>query len=237
MSIFNRYSICTAGLGATASLLLLTGTASAQTSGQTKTESFNVYTTAQNLAASNLVAVPGFNSSLGTLEGINLTLSGSGTAVTPTSQTTTAGYGRSDTLQGFKGNKLGLPSLTFSNNSATSSSTTQTQGSGGNSVAVNSSLFDLLETPGSNTVNLNLADVNLTSQITNHDNGIAIGVGAWSQHAVQNEVVTVQYTYLSSTSSSGGGNPAAVPEPAGKYLSGIVAAGMALLFLRRKKLN
>lgn len=234
MSIFVRKSIFKTALGFAATALLLTATATAQ---DTKTQTFSIGSPLQCLSSTGNFTLPDFDSSLGTLESINLTL-------TITNCSKIQVFNNSNQSVDFTNASLNLlgsvsgPGGTTLNTSVTASIPSGTAHLGlncfpttKNSTTVSSlldpSLFSLWQDQDGNVVDLSYVKGDPTFAGTALGNGLFFG-GEIKGYGK----VTVEYTYLS----GGNGSPIATPEPAGGYLSAIAAAGMMFMLFGRRKL-
>ena len=229
LSISN--SIWKVSLFCIAAWLLLMKSTSAQT---TATESFNIGSALQCLSSSGDFTLPDFNTSLGTLESVTLTL-------TLTNSSKINVYNTSGNLVDFVNASLILPgSVTGPDGVVLSTALDATVASGVANPGINSygttmnpvtvsavidpSSFDLWEGSTNGAVDFSYSKGNSTYQGTDLGGGLLFG-GTLKGCGE----VTVEYTYLSS------GSSLATPEPPGRYLSAIAAAGMALMLFGRKR--
>jgi len=232
MSLSIPYSIyIKTAFGCTASLLLLTGAALAKT----QTESFTTIAPLKCSQNANNFVLPSFETTLGTLESVDITLTFASCSrirvfndgCTPQSFTDAsmtmpitldgpAGLDINTSLTASLASGLAKPGL--NSFCTTKSSTTDTQ-------QINPGSFNLWENQPNDKVSFTLSKGNPTYQGTDHGNDLFFG-----GKARERGKITVQYTYCPGTGKQ------AVPEPSGKYLSGIVAAAMMLMLIGRRKL-
>ena len=231
------HSIIKTMLGCTTAALLITGTTLAQAS--TETESYSIGAPLQDLSSSGNFTLPDFNTSLGTLESVDITLS-------IKSCSTLEVYNTSSNPQAFSNASLTLfgsitgPDNTVLNTTLDAMLPSGLAQSGINSISTGKNTASTQESPAaaqlglwenqtSGVIDFSYTKGNPTFEGTDvgGDNllfgGNLKGFGD----------VTVEYTYLSDATP-----PLATPEPSGKYLSSMAAGAMALmLFGLRRRLN
>ena len=226
MSQFVPRFIFPFALTSAATLLLFTGSAKAD---PTETLSSSGYFGSPY--ESNQFSLPTFDTTLGTLESVTVTFQ---LNLCPDITVTN---GTSAPIQ-FTNASLNVP-VTITGLGSTDFNTLMTanQASGTANPGVgdfypvrtkNFSTDDIVDTDFAFWENTSAANVTLTL-----DKGAPVAQGtspgsslAFTGSSTQWANVSVDYTYISST--------IATPEPSGRYLAGLVAAAMTLLFLRRK---
>jgi hypothetical protein len=226
-----RNSIYKRTLSYSALLVLLTGVASAD---QTLSESFFTTGNVHDASSTGQFTLPAFDTTLGTLEGVDITL-------TINSWAKLQIYNSSSNPVGFTDASLTLPgSVTGPGNinlmtSLTASLDSGIAKSGLNnfdtdkvtntaSQHVNAGMLSLWENQPDNAINFSYTKGNPTYQGTDLGDSLFFGGSVREKGKL-----TVDYTYLSA------GN-LATPEPAGKFLSAIVAGAMMLMLVGRRKL-
>jgi hypothetical protein len=219
---------------ACATICLVTGSAaSAQT---LATESFSASSPLQLLSSSGQFTLPDFDSSLGTLEGITLTLTVNNDATIDVYNTSAAAENFLNASLSEAGSVSGPGSTKLSTSlNVTLPSGTANPGMNAYSTAqftnvatnqIDSSNFNLWEDQSGKVVDFTYEKGNTTYQGTDvgGDNllfgGKADGTGE----------VTVEYSYLAGA----GDPPLAAPEPRSFYLTGIAAAALGLIIVRRR---
>ena len=227
-----RYSISRSAVNCIASLFLLTGTMCAAAS---QTESFSSESCLQSLSSSGTVALHDFDSSLGTLEGVDLTLTLNSCSTTIEVYNTTnspvdftnASLTLNGSLSGPDGTRVNTtldvvdPSGTA--NAGMNTFTTNKM-SFSTSEELNSSAFSLWENQSGGKVLLDYTKGNASYSGTDTGDSNLLFGGKLGGSAK----FTVEYVYTTDTTR-------AVPEPSRKYLALLAAAGMVFLISRRKK--
>jgi hypothetical protein len=182
--------------------------------------------------------LPDFDTTLGTLEGIDITL-------TLTSNSKIKVFNSSHHSVDFTNASLTFLSSVSGPGAKLSTSFVASLASGtahpgmndlktdkttnSTSEQLDPSVFNLWEDQTKNVVDLTYSNGNPTYQGTDLGHNLLFGGKVKGSGEV-----TVQYTYLADPGASS--PPLAVPEPLGKYLSAIVAAAMTLMLFGRKKL-
>ncbi len=223
MSRLARNSILQSSFNCATALILFAGIASAQTT----TEDFTFNSSFQSLSSIGSLSLPAFDPSLGTLENIQLTVALTGTA----RQTLVNSVGR---ITGVNSITYGLPGSISGPGNFILNATVPTHVSSPSSPGVTT--LSELPTPVATVTDLtdptNLDlwqgagnNVNLSYAVESPN--IDIPTSILSPPSFQGKAhVTVTYTYDSGI--------LAAPEPPGKYLSAIAAAGVMFLWLRRR---
>lgn len=219
-----RYSIFTIAISCMTGFLLFTGVASAQ---QTETFATSAYlSTSSN---TNNFILPSFNTSLGTLESVDLTLNFNLCPGIQVFNDTSAAINFTNASLTQPIDVAGPDSFDYdvdligSLHKGTANPGVNTFWLAGGLTSgtedVDPDAFDLWENQPKEKVSLTVSQGNATYGGTALGNGLFFGGKAseWGK-------ITVQYTYQ------------AVPEPSGRYLSAIVAAALMLILIGRKTL-
>jgi hypothetical protein len=231
-----RYSLFKIAFSCTATLLLFTDAASAKT--QTET-----FTASESLGCSqsdNNFVLPSFNTTLGTLDGVDVTLTFASHSSIRVINDGCASLSFSDAsitvpidVSGPEGFDFDT-SLTGEVASGTAkhglNSFKTTKSSIKDSQLINPSAFNLWENQPDNLVSFTVSKSNPTYQGSDHGGNLFFG-GKAAEHGK----ISVEYFYTD-PNCPGTGGAEAVPEPAGKYFSGIVAIALMLVLIRRKRL-
>jgi hypothetical protein len=218
--------------------LLITGTASADSTPQT--ESFSIGSSLQSLSATGDFTLPNFDTSLGTLESVNLTLTVNNCSTINVFNASSSSESFSSATMNLLGSVTGPNNLLLNtslesqaapgvaqagiNTFNPGKNTTTTLGS------VDSSLLGIWENQPSGVVDLSYTKGNPTFQGTDTGGDNLLFGGTLKGYGE----VTVQYTYLADSDPNS--PPLATPEPSAKYLSGLAAGAMALLLFGRRRL-
>lgn len=229
MSLSIRNSIFKSALSCAAMVLLFTGIVSAEI----KTQSFTSNLPIHQLSSAGDFTLPTFDPSLGTLENLQLSVTLSGTY-------TQLVYSDTGKMIGFKKVTYSLPGSISAPGDVVLNATAPTPvtpksslgGSGpflagGIPVGTYTPHQTVLGESDPSVLNLwqslghNIVDLSYTS-----DAPLVATNFSFPNSFQGTAKVTVAYTYDSTL---------ATPEPPGKYLSAIVAAGMILIFLGRRK--
>ncbi|HEV3271708.1 MAG TPA: choice-of-anchor E domain-containing protein [Candidatus Methylacidiphilales bacterium] len=236
MSQSIRYSLFKIAFSCTAALLLFTDAASAKT--QTET-----FTASESLGCSqsdNNFVLPGFNTTLGTLDCIDVTLTFSGRSSIRVINDGSAPLGFSDASLTVPIDVSGPDGIDF-DTSLTGDIASGTAKPGLNSFKtmknsvtdsqqINPGAYNLWENQPDNLVSFIVSKGDPTYQGADHGGDLFFG-GKATEHGK----ISVEYIYTV-PNCLGTGGAEAVPEPPGKYFSGIVAVALMLVLIRRKKL-
>jgi len=216
MSHFTRNSILQHGFNCVAALMLFTGLISAQTT-QTKTENFTSYVSFQSLTSSGDFMLPSFDTSLGNLENMTLTFAVNSSALQLVYNSNGKPVGFQNFVTPLSGSVFGPGQLVLNAVAPTpvSDSTTSNQTT---LDVTDPNVLALWEGQGTSPVDLSYFADGSGSSIPN--------TGVFPSTFNGTCKVTVAYTYDIT--------PVATPEPPGKYLTAIVAAGMTLMLIRRR---
>ena len=222
--------------GCTVGTLLLTGVALADN--DPITESFNVSSPLQNLSAMGNFTLPDFDSTLGTLLSVDLTLTIKNTSTIVVFNTGSSPEGFANAMMSGFGTVTGPGGLTLngsgqslvasgiaqvgSNTYAPQATTTTSTSSTG---SVGSGSLGLWEDQTDGKVDLSYTKVSSTFSGTDLGGDNLLFGGKLSGSGQ----VSVQYTYLSGT------DPVATPEPSAHLLSGLAAGVMAMLLIGRAR--
>ena len=244
MSHFTRNSILQHGFNCVAALMLFTGLISAQTT-QTKTENFTSYVSFQSLTSSGDFMLPSFDTSLGNLENMTLTFAVNSSALQLVYNSNGKPVGFQNFVTPLSGSVFGPGQLVLNAVAPTpvSDSTTTRPGcptgSSNNFLATPSSVHLGTSTATSNQTTLDVTDPNVLalwegqgtspvdlSYFADGSGSSIPNTGVFPSTFNGTCKVTVAYTYDIT--------PVATPEPPGKYLTAIVAAGMTLMLIRRR---
>lgn len=224
-------SILVRTLGYCAISVLLTGVASAD---QTLSESFFITGHVQDASPTGQFTLPAFDTTLGTLEDVDLTL-------TIHSCARLLIYNSSNSPLGFTEASLTLPgSVTGPGNIDLMTSLTASLDSGIAQPGLNT--FRTVKATNSASQHLDASALSLWENQPNNVIDFSYIKGDPTYHGTApggslffggkiggRGKFTVEYTYLSA-------NNLATPEPAGKYFSGLVAGAMLIMLAGRRKL-
>jgi len=231
MSISIRHSIFKSTLSYAALVLLFTGVASAQI----KTQDFSFNLPITKASSLGNFTLPAFDPSLGTLTDIqlSLTISGSSIEIIYNNQNKEIGF---KTIQYALPGSISGPGSLVLNATVPTPVTTPTKVNTGLFLAGGIPLTSTSYTPHETVIDetepsvlnfwqgANNGVVDLSYSTSNSPSFANLGLPSSFRGTA---AVTVAYSYNSTL---------AAPEPAGKYLSAIVAAGMVFIFLGRRKL-
>ena len=231
MSLSLRHYIFKSTLSSAALALLFTGIASAQI----KTENFTYNLPFAQQSSAGDFTLPTFDSSLGTLENLQLSLTITGTV-------TQVIYNAQGKAIGFKQVPYSLPGSISAPGSVVLNATAPTpvtphKSSGGSGLFLPGGIPLGSYTPHQTVINESDPNV-LDSWQGSGNHSVDLSYTTSTSPSIASNFcfphsfngtakVTVSYTYDSGT--------LATPEPQGKYLSAIVALGMMFIFLGRRK--
>jgi hypothetical protein len=231
-------SISKTVFGCATAALLITGTALAQDT--TETESFSIGAPLQTLSPSGDFTLPDFNTSLGTLESVDITLSIRSCSTIEVFNTSSNPQAFSNASLSLLGSVTGPNGLELNTTLDTVVPTGLAQ-SGINSLSTGKEIASTQESPTAAQLSLwenqaggvldfSYVKGNPTFQGTDVGGDNLLFGGNLKAYGD----VTVEYTYLSNNDP---GTPLAAPEPSGKYLSGLAAGAMALMLFGRRRLS